>query len=107
MGLKVRFHESVSGGSVVGHPPELVTPKYRHKQGPRRLVMTQKLEREWMSIKELMLITGLGRTKCYNLVASGELEALKVGRSIRVSRASYEEWTRRHRYLDVMDEQGW
>jgi hypothetical protein len=32
----------------------------------------------------------------------GELEAIKVGRSVRVSRTSYIEWTRRRRYMDVV-----
>jgi excisionase family DNA binding protein len=49
-----------------------------------------------------MVLTGLGRTKCYELVATGELEAIKVGRSVRISRASYLEWTRRQRYMDVV-----
>jgi excisionase family DNA binding protein len=49
-----------------------------------------------------MVLTGLGRTKCYELVASGELEAIKVGRAVRVSRVSYLEWTRRQRYMDVV-----
>ena len=64
--------------------------------------MRPNVDVEWYSIKDLMILTGLGRTKCYELVASGELEAIKVGRSVRVSRVSYLEWTRRQRYLDVM-----
>jgi excisionase family DNA binding protein len=64
--------------------------------------MQPNVDVEWYSIKDLMILTGLGRTKCYELVASGELEAIKVGRSVRVSRASYIEWTRRQRYMDVV-----
>jgi excisionase family DNA binding protein len=64
--------------------------------------MRPKIEPEWLSIQDLMILTSLGRTKCYELVASGELEAIKVGRAVRVSRASYIEWTRRRRYLDVV-----
>jgi excisionase family DNA binding protein len=63
--------------------------------------MRPNIEPEWLSVKDLMTLTGLGRTKCYELVASGELEAIKVGRAVRVSRASYIEWTRRQRYVDV------
>jgi excisionase family DNA binding protein len=61
-----------------------------------------KVEPEWYSVQDLMVLTGLGRTKCYELVAHGELEAIKVGRSVRVSRASYLAWTRRLRYADVV-----
>jgi excisionase family DNA binding protein len=63
--------------------------------------MRPNIEPEWLSVKDLMTLTGLGRTKCYELVASGELETIKVGRAVRVSRASYIEWTRRQRYMDV------
>jgi excisionase family DNA binding protein len=64
--------------------------------------MRPNIKPEWLSVRDLMTLTGLGRTKCYELVASGELEAIKVGRAVRVSRASYIEWTRRQRYMDVM-----
>ena len=64
--------------------------------------MPREVVPEWLSVKDLMAISGLGRTKCYELVASGELEAIKAGRAVRVSRASFEEWTRRRRYLDVV-----
>ena len=63
--------------------------------------MSHEVVPEWLSVKDLMALTGLGRTKCYELVASGELEAIKAGRAVRVSLASFEEWTRRRRYLDV------
>jgi excisionase family DNA binding protein len=59
---------------------------------------------QWLSVKELMALTGLGRTKCYELIASGELEAIKAGRSVRVSRQSIEEWAGRRRYVDVVGE---
>jgi excisionase family DNA binding protein len=64
--------------------------------------MRPNIEPEWLSVKDLMTLTGLGRTKCYELVANGELEAIKVGRAVRVSRASYLEWVRRQRYMDVV-----
>ncbi|MDQ3386979.1 MAG: helix-turn-helix domain-containing protein [Rubrobacteraceae bacterium] len=59
-------------------------------------------ETKWLSVKELMAFTGLGRTKCYELIASGEIEAIKAGRAIRVERTSIEEWARRNRYIDVV-----
>lgn len=60
--------------------------------------MPNEVEREWLSVKELRVLTGLGRTKLYEVVASGELEAIKVGRAVRVSRTSFEEWTHRNIY---------
>lgn len=64
--------------------------------------MRPNIEPEWLSVNDLMTLTGLGRTKCYELVASGELEAIKVGRAVRVSKVSYIGWTRRQRYVDVV-----
>ncbi|MBA2782792.1 MAG: helix-turn-helix domain-containing protein [Rubrobacteraceae bacterium] len=63
--------------------------------------MRPNIKPEWLSIQDLMILTSLGRTKCYELVASGELDAIKVGRAVRVSRASYLEWVRRQRYINV------
>lgn len=60
--------------------------------------MPNEVEREWLSVKELGVLTGLGRTKLYQVVASGELEAIKVGRAVRISRASFDAWTRKHLY---------
>lgn len=60
--------------------------------------MSNEVEREWLSVKELGVLTGLGRTKLYEVVASGELEAIKVGRAVRVSRTSFEKWTRKNLY---------
>ena len=64
--------------------------------------MPHEVEPQWLSVKDLMTLTGLGRTKCYELIASGELEAIKVGRAVRVSKDNVEEWTRKCRYLDVV-----
>ncbi len=66
----------------------------------RRQAMPNEVEREWLSVKELGVLTGLGRTKLYEVVASGELEAIKVGRAVRVSRTAFEEWTRKNLYSD-------
>ena len=66
--------------------------------------MPREVEPQWLRVKDLMTLTGLGRTKCYELIASGELEAIKAGRAVLVSKVSYEEWTRRRRYLDVAGE---
>ncbi len=64
--------------------------------------MQNGVEPQWWTVRELRTISGLGCTKCYELIASGELEAIKAGRAVRVSRASFEQWTRRQRYLDVV-----
>lgn len=66
--------------------------------------MASEIQRQWLTVKELMDLTGLGRSKCYEMIASGEVEAIKAGRSVRVSRQSIEEWAGRRRYMDVVGE---
>jgi excisionase family DNA binding protein len=44
-------------------------------------------EQEFISPNELQEILGIGRTKANDLVASGELPAIRVGRAIRVRRS--------------------
>ncbi len=63
--------------------------------------MTRELQPEWLTVREFMTLTGLCRPKCYDIIWRGEIEAIKVGRSIRVSRAGYEECARQNRYPDI------
>ena len=55
-------------------------------------------EREWISISEVQEILGIGRTKAYELVATGEVDAARIGRAVRIRRASLEAYTERNRY---------
>ncbi len=64
----------------------------------KRRSMRREVEPEWLSIQELMTLTGLGRTKCYEMVAAGEFEAIKAGGAVRISKVSYVAWTRRNVY---------
>jgi len=41
------------------------------------------------------------RTKAYELVATGELPAVRIGRCIRVNRRKLDEWLLAQRYLNV------
>ncbi len=44
--------------------------------------------------EEAARLLGLGRSKVFEMLASGELPAVRVGRAVRVSRASLERWVR-------------
>jgi excisionase family DNA binding protein len=39
--------------------------------------------------------------KAYELVATGELPAVRIGRCIRINRRELDEWLHRQRYLNV------
>jgi len=57
-------------------------------------------ETEWLSLKDVQQLLSIGRTKVYELVATGELPAVRIGRCIRVNRRELDEWLRAQRYWD-------
>ena len=50
-------------------------------------------EREWLRVPEVAELLGLPRTRTYELIAQGELPAVRIGeRSIRVHRRELEKF---------------
>jgi excisionase family DNA binding protein len=60
--------------------------------------MSKTKHSEWLSLKDVQQLVGIGRTKAYELVTTGELPAVRVGRCIRVNRQELDEWLRAQRY---------
>jgi excisionase family DNA binding protein len=54
------------------------------------------LRREWLSYPEAQTVSGLGRTTLWSLVSSGKVKAARVGRAVRISRRSLEEFMETH-----------
>ena len=50
---------------------------------------------------EVAALIGLGRSKTYELIASGALPVVRIGRAVRVPRAQLEEWVRRQATVGV------
>jgi excisionase family DNA binding protein len=50
------------------------------------------LERRLLKVPEVMTVLGLSRWQVYNLIRSGELESVKVGRSRRVPVAALDDF---------------
>jgi len=48
-----------------------------------------------MRAAEVAAALGVGRATAYELIASGELPSVRIGRAVRVPRAGLEEWVRR------------
>jgi excisionase family DNA binding protein len=63
--------------------------------------MRQENEQEFISLAELQEILSIGRTKAYDLVTSGDLPAVRIGRSIRISKQDLTDWLERQRYQNV------
>ena len=55
----------------------------------------------WLSYSEARLFSGLGRTKLWELISAGDVEAAKVGRAVRICRRSLDEYMRRNRYAET------
>ena len=54
-----------------------------------------RVEALWLTYAEAQTVSGLGRTKLWQLVSSGEIKAARVGRAVRISRRSLEEFMER------------
>src|SRR5215211_2994497 len=55
-------------------------------------------EREWINMKELQDLLGIGHTKAYSLIASGEIPSVRIGRIIRINRRDLDRWLERQTY---------
>lgn len=60
---------------------------------------TEAVSKEWYSPDELWRWLGLGRTKIYELLQSGEIPSHKIGRVRRIRRRDIEAWLERNRSL--------
>ena len=54
--------------------------------------MSEQTMQEWLTLRQVQEILGIGSTKAYELVATGVIPSIKVGRSIRVNRQELEGW---------------
>jgi excisionase family DNA binding protein len=55
----------------------------------------------WISYSNAQKYAGLGRTKLWQLVSNGEVEAAKIGRAVRINRRSLGDYMKRNRYVTV------
>ena len=56
---------------------------------------------EWLKVPEVAEELRIARSRAYELVADGEIPAVKIGRSVRVSRKELDRWLEDRRYVDV------
>ncbi len=69
--------------------------------GQERVVATVIEEPGWVSYSEAQRFSGLGRTKLWELISTGEVEAAKIGRAVRISRRSLDAYMRRNSYAEA------
>jgi excisionase family DNA binding protein len=59
------------------------------------------VQHEYLKVPEVAQILRIGRSRAYELVANGTIPAVKIGRSLRVSRKELERWLEEQQYLNV------
>lgn len=58
-------------------------------------------QHEWLKVPEVAEGLRIARSRAYELVADGEIPAVRIGRSVRVSRKELDRWLEDRRYVDV------
>ena len=58
-------------------------------------------QHEYLKVPEVAQILRVARSRAYELVADGEIPAVKIGRSVRVSRKELDRWLEDQRYTDA------
>jgi excisionase family DNA binding protein len=62
-------------------------------------------QHEFLKVPEVAEELRIARSRAYEMVANGTIPAVKIGRSVRVSRKELEHWLEEQRYLDVVRHQ--
>ena len=60
----------------------------------------QSVEPICVRVNDAARMIGIGRTKLYELISSGELETIKIGKATRITTASLHRVVERHRALN-------
>lgn len=58
-------------------------------------------QHEWLKVPEVAEVLRIARSRAYELVADGEIPAVKIGRSVRVNRKELDRWLADQRYTDA------
>lgn len=55
-------------------------------------------EHEWLKVPEVAKTLRIARSRAYELVADGEIPAVRIGRSVRINRKELNRWLQEHPY---------
>jgi excisionase family DNA binding protein len=61
------------------------------------------MEKMLLKPEEVQKVLCIGRSKVYEMLATGELPCIRVGRCIRVSKASLDKWIECHETGMIID----
>ncbi len=57
--------------------------------------MQAEITREWVTYKQAEELSGLSRTTLWKLLSAGEIKAARIGRAVRISRRSIDDYLER------------
>ena len=61
-------------------------------------------EREWLTLREVQELLGIGSTKVYELASKpGGIPNIRVGKCIRVHRKELSDWLEQQKYQTIDD----
>jgi excisionase family DNA binding protein len=84
--------------SVIAPPDD--TSRHDQRQGvPPRYSML-------LTVKEVEAELQLGRTRTYEMLRSGEIPVIRIGRAVRVSRERLRQWIEERTLVDCNDDRG-
>lgn len=59
-------------------------------------------ELEWLTLREVQEMLGIGHTKAYELVTTpGEIPNVRIGRAIRINRRELTDWLERQKHQET------
>jgi len=58
-------------------------------------------QHEYLKVPEVAKVLRIARSRAYELVAEGQIPAVRIGRRVRVPRHELDRWLADQRYLDV------
>ena len=59
-------------------------------------------DREWITYREASEMSGLSRTTLWQLISAGEIRAAKVGKAVRISRCSLDQYLHQQEYAEFV-----
>jgi excisionase family DNA binding protein len=59
-------------------------------------------DREWITYREGSEMSGLSRTTLWQLISAGEIRAAKVGKAVRISRRSLDQYRHEQEYAEFV-----
>jgi excisionase family DNA binding protein len=62
--------------------------------------MQTKPQDQYVTVEEMIRQLSLSKNKAYDLLSRGEIEAVKIGKAVRVSRSSLEDYLARNAYSE-------